>query len=827
MNEIKISLFKPTRKGDPGTKPVPTDFYSEMAKIKDGTHWPIINKLRQITDPVEKRNYKASKLEAFTVSAFCPKYREIKGAVPSGLLAIDLDPGKNESITDWGAVRDLIFSMPEVVAAFISASGNGCAFVVKINPKQLKDVFYSIKDELADNFGLNLDAGCHDIVRLRFVSHDHEAKIRENFESIPLKSPSFAYLENKRLKEAAVIEYTGEVGTANCDRAWSYAVKAAEAKTGNFGDGNKHVFLVALAGFCNTVGMDLTYCESMVQKIYAPQTDISIDRLLKPVKNVYKTYKHKFNTYVQTVKTRQVNNRIVGELVNNYVRKGIKPGSAELDAVAQKLELNIDRVQEVAERVVEEYSEEHNAEAKKENAKFVQFWYADEDEKISINKYYFRDFIVAKGVYRYGIDKKWILVRIQNNIVEEIEKDELKRIVMSYLEEMKEFEVWEVIANRVSSVFSDDYLELVPKKQIDFYRDDRKSISIFYANGVIKIGASEIKFIEWDKFDGYVWKSKVLDRDITILSKDDSMKNDFVTFLANVSKNDENRFQALICTIGYLIHAYKDKANIPAVILNDEVISDDPEGGTGKGIIVDCVARFKKIDIIDGMLFDFSDKFRYQTVNIDTDIIFFDDAKKGFEFQKLFSSLTTGLDVEKKSGLKFKMPFAISPKIVISTNYAIKGNGSSYERRKHEIEIAPHYSNSFTPLQEFGKMLIDDFTPEEFNAFDNFVIRCCAAYLIKGLVKQELINQPLKQLYASTEHEFVDFMKEEYFFEVGKSQPYRIDQSEAFDKYYRLYKTKLGSKTFYRYMEIFYNYFQIPYERKKAGDVRYFYLGGS
>lgn len=826
MSEIKISLFKPNSKGEPGTKPTPTDFYSEMAKIKDGTHFPVINKLRSITDDKEKRLYKASKLQAFTVSAFCPKYREIKGAVPSGLLAIDLDPGSNKEVEDWGEVRDLLFTMPEVVAAFLSASGRGVCFVVKVNPKKFKDVFFSIKDELDDNFGLKLDRGCHDIVRLRFVSHDHDAKIRQDFEAIPLKEPSFAYLENKRLKEEAVIEYTGEVGDANCERAWSYAVKAAEQKVGKFGDGSKHSYLVAIAGFCNTVGMNLTYCESMVQKHYHALTDISIERLLKPVRNVYKAYPHKFNTYVQTVENRKKNNKIVGKIVSNFVRKGVTPTPEDLDDIAQELEVNIDRVIEVSDRTLVEYSEEKNADAKLLNIQYKQFWYIDEDEALIINKLYFRDFLIQKGIFRFRVDKDWVLIKIENNVVEEIEKDEVKRVVMSYLEDLKEYQVWELLANRVTATFSNDYLELLPIKDIKFYRDDRNSMSLFFQNAVIKITVEKIEVLDWNDFEGYVWKSKVIKRMIELNTDySNSIKNDFVTFLVNISKKDNERFKAITSSIGYLIHSYKDKANVPAVILNDEVISDDPEGGTGKGIIVDAIARFKKVDIIDGKLFDFSDKFRYQTVNLDTDVIFFDDIERNFKFEKLFSSLTTGLEVEKKSGLKFMMPFESSPKIVISTNYAVKGTGNSNARRKNELEIAQYYSKGFSPYDEFKKLLIDDFTPKEFNDFDNFIIRACHFYLMNGLVEQKLINQPLKQLYAAVSHEFVDFMTEDYFFEPGKSKPYRINQTECYDAYYKLYKSKIGAKNFYANMELFYNFHKIPFTRKKVGDNRYFILG--
>lgn len=142
MSEINISLFKPSRNGKPGLKPHPTDFYSEMAKIKDGTHYPVIKKLREITNELEKKTYKAAKLEGFTIAAVITDKREIKNCKPSGLLAIDLDPKGNPTVEDWGAIRDMLFEMPEVVAAFLSASGQGVAFVVKIDPKKFKDVFY-------------------------------------------------------------------------------------------------------------------------------------------------------------------------------------------------------------------------------------------------------------------------------------------------------------------------------------------------------------------------------------------------------------------------------------------------------------------------------------------------------------------------------------------------------------------------------------------------------------------------------------------------------------------------------------------------------------
>ncbi len=61
--------------------------------------------------------------------------------------------------------------------------------------------------------------------------------------------------------------------------------------------------------------------------------------------------------------------------------------------------------------------------------------------------------------------------------------------------------------------------------------------------------------------------------------------------------------------------------------------------------------------------------------------------------------------MEKKKKDAIKIPCSRSPKVAITTNYAIKGKGSSFERRKWELELTEHYPKEFTPLVEFGKLM--------------------------------------------------------------------------------------------------------------------------
>lgn len=210
-------------------------------------------------------------------------------------------------------------------------------------------------------------------------------------------------------------------------------------------------------------------------------------------------------------------------------------------------------------------------------------------------------------------------------------------------------------------------------------------------------------------------------------------------------------------TIGYLLHGWKNLSYCPATILNDEVISDNPEGGTGKGLFMTGIGHMKKLVVIDGKSFNFEKSFAYQLVSADTQILCFDDVKKHFDFERLFSVVTEGLTLEKKNKDAIKIPFSKSPKVAITTNYAIKGKGSSFERRKWELELSQFYTKEFTPLVEFGKLMFGEWDDNDWCQFDNYMIQCLQLYLDKGLLKSDFVNLKARRFSAETSHEFIEW----------------------------------------------------------------------
>jgi hypothetical protein len=161
--------------------------------------------------------------------------------------------------------------------------------------------------------------------------------------------------------------------------------------------------------------------------------------------------------------------------------------------------------------------------------------------------------------------------------------------------------------------------------------------------------------------------------------------------------------------------------------------------------------------VIDGKAFAFERAFPYQLVSADTQILCFDDVKKNFDFERLFSVVTEGLTLEKKNKDAIKIPFNKSPKIAITTNYAIKGSGNSFARRKWEVELYQHYNKNHTPRTEFGKHFFAEWDDDEWCLFDNYMVSCLQMYLREGLVKSTFVNLRIRQLSAETSHDFIEW----------------------------------------------------------------------
>lgn len=390
-----------------------------------------------------------------------------------------------------------------------------------------------------------------------------------------------------------------------------------------------------------------------------------------------------------------------------------------------------------------------------------EFYETNDKGFLSIRHNKIREWLTDIGIRRFYLNtKEFELVHVVNNIVIPIDHNKLKSLFVDHLSDSNVPEqALNLFLKNIASLFSPaGQVNVVPILENNFVKSTRTQSYLFFRNTAVLVTDTDVKTIDYAKVGGYVWEKNIIPRDFTITETSCVAS----AYIINVSGHKDSIEGMFRSAIGYMLHSYKDPSNPRVVILTDEYFEQDkdtePEGGTGKGMFIQLLSKFKNVCTIDGKLFDFNKNFVYQRISHDTQIVAFEDVKRGFDFEKLFSVITEGWTVEKKGQSEFTIPFSDSPKIIITSNYAVKGTSASHARRRYEVEVHPFYSNSKSIRDVHGHLFFDDWNEIEFAKFDNFMIECLQIYLKSGFSEQTVVNMSQKRLVEETSKDFVRFM---------------------------------------------------------------------
>lgn len=433
--------------------------------------------------------------------------------------------------------------------------------------------------------------------------------------------------------------------------------------------------------------------------------------------------------------------------------------------------------------------------------------------------------------YRKVIDDagNYILVNIERStIVKEVKEHLLRSEIREYTRHIKRADVWEVFLKS----------EYVVKKHfesfhtIDMTRNtgDENTGYLYYQNVILKITADSIEPIEYENFQGYVWEKEIIKRDFNF---SEDAKCVFGEFLMIIADNEPNRFKSIVSIIGYLLHSFKDPSFSKSIILMDSEIDiefDEANGGTGKSLIGRAVSQILPLLFIDGKTMKSQDKFRLSGLNSHHRIIFFDDVKRDFDFESLYPIITGDLYIEKKYKNAVVIPSTETPKILITSNYVVKGGGGNAERRrKIEYEVSTYFKNELTPIEEFGHRFFDDWDKVEWVKFDNFMVKAVQYFLKNGLIEPQSINIDFNRLKIETSPEFIDFM-DNLISEPSSYQKHSSPDILTIDKN-KLFQVFLDTKsntperispiTFKKWIDKYCEYFQIPHNHYKSNGSVY------
>ncbi len=428
---------------------------------------------------------------------------------------------------------------------------------------------------------------------------------------------------------------------------------------------------------------------------------------------------------------------------------------------------------------------------KKENKEIVGPFWLIRGKKVEIKTAKFIEFLVSKGFAKIYYGKEYTYVRIVEMVAEEIIIEKIKDYVLEFIDaidaidaiddESKEHkdEIKESILDQVTKFFNNTLLSSVKSESPNLKSGDRNTGHLYYKNGFVTAKrGEELQLNSYATLTNPVWKSRILEREFEIIPIKRS-QSEYEQFIWNVVRKDEDRFMAMCSSIGFLLHGHKEKSLAKAIIAVDEKISDNPNGRSGKSLFGLAISKMKKSLRIDGKNFEFHPRFTFQEVRISDEIIEFNDVRKNFDFERLFSVITDDMSVENKTKDPYKLSFEESPKLLINTNYTIAGSGGSFSARMYEMEFSDHYNEYHSPRNEFGHDFFDDWNDEEWNRFDNFMLECLMLYLDEGLISYKKINLDRRKLVAETSNEFLDFMGSDFVFGV---EYFKSDVFQSFKK---------------------------------------------
>ena len=769
MNKTKISIFKDLFK----SKDIPYIITLEDAlkRIKIGKNKELIESIRLEKDK-EKRNKLKTKLPCILFAGTF-KERSKKGLIEhSGLMVIDFDGFK-----DTKELTKQIKQLQEnkhIVTTFISPSNNGFKALVKIpvcNQFEHEKYFKAFYKEFNYNY---FDISNCNVDRVCYESYDPNIYFNYEAEQYTPKLIDDGFTINERVP---LIPIDNEDVIIEKIMAFDWQK--------DFVDGQRNSFILDVAGAFCEYGISQTRAEQYIinNVIYGEFTE---SEALTTIKSAYRL--------------RVANSK--------YFENWQKIDSIKVDLKKGKKEVL--KKHKIGEEIYNELKEVVEAD---------DFWFINKKGNPQVSPLKYKLFLERNGFKKHfpNGSEKPSFVYIQSNKVEITSIAKIKDFVLDYLVERKEIDVWNYVAN-YQNLFSENYLLMLESIDLIMLNDTRSKSYIAFENGILEVTKESVNLIDYLDVNGYIWKSHILDREWKQL---DDYANDYETFVSNISSSEP---LPLECVIGYMICTYKNRSNNKAIILNDEVISDNPEGGTGKGVFVQGLSQIRNTSIIDGKQFDNKKSFAYQTVNLDTRILVFDDVKKNFDFESNFSLVTEGITIERKNKDAVKLNIHESPKLLLSTNYAIKGEGNSHDRRRHEVEFSQYYGKDLIPRDEFKKDLFDEWDVNEFQRFDNYMVYCLQAFLNNGLIKQNAKNIKLRKFIAESSMEFYEWIEDKDNFALGVRND-KVGKFSEFIENYQDFKKWLTRKRFNIWVKKYAAFKGIEYSDGNSNGSRWFMIG--
>lgn len=437
-----------------------------------------------------------------------------------------------------------------------------------------------------------------------------------------------------------------------------------------------------------------------------------------------------------------------------------------------------------------------------------------------------KQFLEHRGFYRYRrADGEFDFIHLQGPVVETVKYWAVGDYVKDFAHDCLKKDVLEMLLKGGSQYFGPVVLQMLSFYEPSFFKGVRGVQRFYFADSWWHITAEKIRVESYNQLHENIWDEqkkigfapKLLPSLINIERKADGSFSyritatgencHFLQYLVNASdftwckKKEDITDQEIsenaqhlvskLAAFGYLVSQEKSKQVTKAVIGMDGLQSEvgDSNGRSGKSLLGEAVKQVVSSKYYNGKEISSrgGSQFQWDGVNEKTKVVFIDDAMKDFDFELLFGLITGDWPVNPKGAQPYVLPFEKSPKIYLTTNHAISGNGSSFIDRQWILAFSDFYNDTHKPVDDFGMLFFDEWDGNQWELFWNLVAQCVQIYFRFGCVQAGGNKAEQRRLRQEVGEEFL-MWADEYF-----SDERRLDVEILRSDIYEALKSYVGN----------------------------------
>lgn len=417
-------------------------------------------------------------------------------------------------------------------------------------------------------------------------------------------------------------------------------------------------------------------------------------------------------------------------------------------------------------------------------------------------------FLQNRGFFNYKMQSKALeLVHIKEKVIRRVDHIEIKHFVKDFTREIKREDVLNLLFQGGPQYLGPEKLSNLDVIHPVIERGERDTQHLFFTSKIWEITAEGIKEIGYNQLANNVWADNIINSDVKafkplisfrqlkdpIPGKPESQAGDFTVnvtpegekchflkFLTNTSvfhwrkylsqdvegKNANNavtyqegqqttrHLLNKLTAIGYILHDYKNYSELKAVVATDGKLSEvgSSNGRSGKSLVGKSIGYAIPQVYIDAKRSKLTeDPFLWQEVTEKTRTVFLDDARANIDFEHFFPVITGRMLVNQKGAPAYTLSESDTPKLFITTNHSIYGDGNSFRDRQAFMVFSDFYNDHHKPIHDFGVNFFSDWDQEQWNLFFNLMATCLQLYFQSQRDKwddneQGIINPPMESV---------------------------------------------------------------------------------